>query len=187
MDTMNKNKSKNGYGRKSWPELSKGAYKGNLPPFIHYIATPNTHGRKTQCTTTEGLLQVLPLLPGKVVPIYREEVTKILQQMIAGGSTSAIESQPEESEQPEEQAVASVNPSQPTHDLVVYAQQPGDKTDQYGNLVVRLDEFGLNGEIRFARTDKGVLFSKMDVVQVTTGKDSNQSGNILNNLITLIM
>lgn len=63
----------------------------------------------------------------------------------------------------------SVTP-QPTQTVIT------DTRDANGNLVMSLQDMGLNGTIRYHRFEDGVKFAQIDVVMAITGKDREYSG-----------
>lgn len=59
--------------------------------------------------------------------------------------------------------------------FIRFAMQSIPTKDKKGNHIMQLGEFGLNGAIRYTKTDK-VRFSEIDVAIIVTRKDNNHAG-----------
>lgn len=54
-----------------------------------------------------------------------------------------------------------------------------NETDQHGNLIMRLNDIGLDAYVRYKRYDDGVRLAEIDVVKAVTGKNKEYAGQIL--------
>jgi hypothetical protein len=54
--------------------------------------------------------------------------------------------------------------------------------DQHGNLIMRLDDIGLDACVRYQRYEDGVRLAQIDVVKVFTGKNNKQASQIIDRL-----
>jgi hypothetical protein len=145
----------------------KGVCKVYLLKYVNYIQTKISHtsgpGQKsTTLITFQGTLKLIMALPGiNARDIRTKFVTSLLHRFPELNDVS-MEIVPEVP-QPVENAVL-------------------EERDEHGNLIMRLNDIGLDAYVRYQRYEDGVRLAEIDVVKAVTGKSVDYSGQIIRNL-----